>query len=299
MPTRWNPRKRGGPSRCCSVTKLIEKKILKMWQLRKTRIYKPPLMLLSNRCCDDRWNPPSQPTPRGNGPPQHRQIPLASARTARFHQLLAPGNSSSKHGGFRGRHAQPGPWPDRDAAISIGRVIGAMVWKPLSSMERPNGGTQARRPPDYPPPPAAALSATPMCWCGALGGAALRDPAVLQGCSKTFHPAHLPTFRPKPLALDWLEPVPGRSFCEWERCGPFYFDLVWWERSGSSEALWHYPEANSGLRGLAEAGYCPYPAQWTACWGWRAGTPQQGGSIAAGITSTSAARSREIRSTRN
>jgi len=96
---------------------------------------------------------------------------------------------------------------------------------------------------------------------------------------ETFHP---PTYylRPDAVALDWLEPVPGRSFCEWKVLAINFDSVRGKTAADSSELSGTTPSQTSGLSRPWAGWYCPLSSpDGTACWGgWRAGNdPSKGG----------------------
>jgi uncharacterized protein (DUF427 family) len=133
---------------------------------------------------------------------------------------------------------------------------------------------------DYPRPPALRASHSHVL-VRALGELLCETHHALQ-VLETFHP---PTYYlpPASIALNRLEPVPGRSFCEWKGVA-HYFDLVVGTRR-IERALWHYPEPTAAFAALA-GWFALYPAQMDGCWvdGERV-RPQQGGFYGGWITS--------------
>ena len=133
---------------------------------------------------------------------------------------------------------------------------------------------------DYPRPPALRASHSHVL-VRALGELLCETHHALQ-VLETFHP---PTYYlpPDSIALNRLEPVPGRSLCEWKGVA-HYFDLVVGTRR-IERALWHYPEPTAAFAALA-GWFALYPAQMDGYWvdGERV-RPQQGGFYDGWITS--------------
>lgn len=132
---------------------------------------------------------------------------------------------------------------------------------------------------DYPRPPALEVSHSHVV-VRALGEL-LCDTHRSLRVLETFHP---PTYYlpPEAMRLEWLEAVPGGSFCEWKGVA-HYFDLVVGTRR-LERALWHYPEPTAAFAALA-GWLALYPARMDGCWvdGERV-RPQEGGFYGGWIT---------------
>jgi len=136
----------------------------------------------------------------------------------------------------------------------------------------------------YPRPPALEASSqlVRIEAAGRLIAESRRSLRVLE----TFHP---PTLYLPPETIDpaLLEPVPGRSVCEWKGVAR-YFDLVVPGPDGvpqrRSAALWSYPEPTPAFRELA--GWLGvYPGRMDGCWlDGEPVRPQPGGFYAGWIT---------------
>jgi len=166
-------------------------------------------------------------------------------------------------------------------------------------MERPIW-RQRSRPEKAATYPASALARSHShCWCGPSVELLCEDPACRLQVLETFHPPTYYLPARTAVCTDWLEPVAGAQLCEMERLA-HYFDIWWWKRKRIKRALWHYPEANSRLRGPGPAGMPSIQPDGTAAdvdgGGLR---PSKGPSMAAGSPAPfSGPFQGEIRSTR-
>jgi uncharacterized protein (DUF427 family) len=125
---------------------------------------------------------------------------------------------------------------------------------------------------DYPRPPA--LEACDRHVRVEALGRVLCETRMSLRVLETFHP---PTFYlpPEAMALDILEPVEGRSFCEWKGVAR-WFDVVAADGRRLRRAVWQYPNPTPAFRALAGC-YAFYPGAMDGCWldGERV-TPQPG-----------------------
>lgn len=114
---------------------------------------------------------------------------------------------------------------------------------------------------DYPRPPAL-VSCNRHVRVEALGRV-LCETHVSLRVLETFHP---PTFYlpPESMALDMLEPVAGRSFCEWKGVA-HWFDVVGVDGRRLRRAVWQYPDPTPAYRALA-SWYALYPGAMDGCW---------------------------------
>jgi uncharacterized protein (DUF427 family) len=118
---------------------------------------------------------------------------------------------------------------------------------------------------DYPRPPALVAS-TEHVRVEALGQLLAETQQSLR-VLETFHP---PTYYLPPEALrrELLEPVEGRSFCEWKGIAR-YFDVV--AAAGTPaerrlrRAVWSYPSPTPAFAALA-GWFALYPALMDRCW---------------------------------
>ncbi|MCX7300402.1 MAG: DUF427 domain-containing protein [Rhodobacterales bacterium] len=81
-----------------------------------------------------------------------------------------------------------------------------------------------------------------------IGGAVVAETAEGWRVCETHHP---PTyyFPPGAIAEGLLQPVAGRSFCEWKGAA-IYFDLAWGDLR-LRRAAWAYPAPTPGFRAIA------------------------------------------------
>jgi len=256
-----------------------------------------PYAPFPTRCCDD-GGIHQFSTPRRKRPArQHRK----------FH--WPEGNSWSTTPGPRGPTAAAARGSGAVMPAGQGRSRRSDIrsegdWKPCGHCRQwrgPNGGKpQGREGRRYPRPPAVPrLPRQPLhcCWCGPSVSCSARTQLSCRCSKPSITHLYLP---PDAVALDWLDPLPGRSLLRMERCGPLL--RLGGGNAADQRALWHYPSQQRPFAALAGL-YALYPKpRWTAaCGGWRAGTtPAKGGSMAGwDHQPVPAARSREIRSTRN
>jgi len=118
---------------------------------------------------------------------------------------------------------------------------------------------------DYPRPPALVAS-TEHVRVEALGQLL----AETQQCLRVLETFHPPTYYLPPEALrrELLEPVEGRSFCEWKGIAR-YFDVVVAAGTPAERrlrrAVWSYPSPTPAFAALA-GWFALYPALMDSCW---------------------------------
>lgn len=113
---------------------------------------------------------------------------------------------------------------------------------------------------DYPRPPLLMPSGQRIL-VKALGRVLARSERSLR-VLETFHP---PTYYlpPEALALELLEPAPGRSFCEWKGVARYYNVVVDGRRL--ERAVWSYDQPTPSFAALA-GWFALYPGRMDGCW---------------------------------
>ena len=113
---------------------------------------------------------------------------------------------------------------------------------------------------DYPRPPAVVPCERRVRI--ELGGVAIVDSIAAWRVLETSHPSTI-YVPPQDIAPGCIEPVPGRSFCEWKGVATYY-DVVAGRRR-EVRAAWGYPEPTAPYEGLRDH-VAFYPGRMTACW---------------------------------
>lgn len=113
---------------------------------------------------------------------------------------------------------------------------------------------------DYPRPPR--IEPTDRRVRIELGGEVIAESRRAQRVLETSHPPtwYLP---PEDFRDGALEPVPGRSFCEFKGAARFY-DLVAGGRR-AEKAAWSYPDPEPGYETI-RGHVAVYPSKVDACW---------------------------------
>lgn len=139
---------------------------------------------------------------------------------------------------------------------------------------------QPERAADYPRPPALVVSHQHI-QVKALGEWLVETHRSLR-VLETFHP---PTYYLPPEAVRWalLEPVPGRSFCEWKGVASYYSVVVGARRL--ERVAWSYANPTPAFASLA-GWLAVYPGRMDGCWvDGEPVEPQAGGFYGGWITS--------------
>lgn len=113
---------------------------------------------------------------------------------------------------------------------------------------------------DYPRPPA--LVPCERRVRVELGGAAVADSTSALRVLETSHPPTI-YIPPADIAAGCIEPVAGRSFCEWKGVAT-YLDVVGGQRR-EVRAAWRYPDPAAPYDALRDH-VAFYPGRMDACW---------------------------------